>query len=189
MPNFERLAKAGSDGAKAAFASSACSLRGEDQGPNLLSWTHETTSVAEDTLAQPKPQAKSQHSMLPVLVVLFLISYGLMSLLVVEQDRTISSQRSLITSLFGDSTELSALKGKIFQKQHASAQAQAEANNRSQAQAPSSRIPSTQAPLTQDTPGNAASNRNAGKLRKALPQRPPAAVTDIGDVRRIVKAI
>ena len=188
MPNFERLAKAGSDGAKAAFASNACSLWGEDRGPNLLSWTHETT-VAEGTLPQPKPQAKSQHSMLPVLVVLFLISYGLMSLLVVEQDRTISSQRSLITSLFGDSTELSALKGKIFQKQHASAQAQAEANNRSQAQAPSSRIPSAQAPLTQDAPGNAASNRNAGKLRKALPQRPPAAVTDIGDVRRIVKAI
>jgi len=117
--------------------------------------------------------------MLPILVVLFLVSYGLMSLLVVEQDRTISSQRSLITALLSDSTELSALKGKFFQKQHAPAQAQAESNNRSQAQAP----------LTQNAPGNSPSNHNAGKLRKVLPPRPPAAVTDIGDARRIVKAI
>ena len=33
--------------------------------------------------------------MLPVFVVLFLVSYGLMTLLVVEQGRTIDNQRSL----------------------------------------------------------------------------------------------
>jgi len=138
--------------------------------------------VAGCTPPQPKP--KRQYTLLPVLVVLFLISYGLMSLLVVEQDRTISSQRTLITSLFSDSTELSALKGKLFQKQRAAAQAQAEAGTRSQA--PSNRTPSAQVPMTQDAPG---SNRNAGKLRKTLPPKPPAGVSDFGDVRRIVKAI
>lgn len=125
---------------------------------------------------EPKPKRKP--TLLPILVVLFLVSYGLMSLLVVEQDRTIRSQRSLITSLFSDSTELSGLKGKFVMKQHAAAQA--EANARSQAQPPS----------TLNTPGgNAKSNHSAGKLRKPVPPKPPLGIDDIVDGRRIVKTI
>ena len=121
--------------------------------------------------------------MLPVLIVLFLVSYGLMALLAVEQDRTIASQRALITSLFSDSTELNSLKGKIVSKKNA--QAQAEARARSQAQ-----TPSTQSPSTQDTPGgNTQNSRNAGKLRKPVPRRPPLGIADIVDGRRILKTI
>jgi hypothetical protein len=122
--------------------------------------------------------------------VLFLISYGLMSLLVVEQDRTIASQRSLISSLLSDSTELSNLKGKSIQRQQAQAQAEAEAGTRSQAQVPSTQIPSGQAPMTQDTPGsNAQSSRHPGKLRAPVPHRPPLGIADIVDGRRIMKTI
>src|SRR4051812_21237701 len=64
------------------------------------------------------PKEKSKFSMLPFLVVLFLISYGLLALLVVEQDRTIGAQRSLINQIMGDSLELTALKGKIYQQNH-----------------------------------------------------------------------
>jgi hypothetical protein len=39
---------------------------------------------------------KPKHTMLPLLTVLFLISYGLMTMLVVEQGRTIDAQRTLI---------------------------------------------------------------------------------------------
>jgi len=148
----------------------------------------------------PEPKAKRKHSLLPVLVVLFLISYGLMSFLAVEQDRTIASQRWLIRSLLSDSSELSSLKGKMIQKQYAEAQAQAKAGSRSQAQTPLAQTPSTQAPmtqapltqapLTQDTPrGNAQSSHNAGKSRKAMPQKPPLGISDIVDGRRIVKTI
>jgi hypothetical protein len=49
---------------------------------------------------------------LPVLVVLFLFAYGLMTMLIVEQGNTIESQRLLIKQLFSDSAELSALKGR-----------------------------------------------------------------------------
>ena len=56
--------------------------------------------------------------MLPFLVVLFLISYGLLALLVVEQDRTITNQRSLIQQIMGDSLELTSLKVKMYQQQH-----------------------------------------------------------------------
>ena len=41
-------------------------------------------------------QASKKQSWLPLLTVLFLISYGLMTMLIVEQGRTIESQRSLI---------------------------------------------------------------------------------------------
>ena len=157
---------------------------GRRSGSQLISWTQD--AVATFPQALPEPKAKSKHSLLPVLIVLFLISYGLMSFLVVEQDRTIGAQRSLIRSLLDDSSELSSLKVKIFQKQHA----QAEVGTGSQAQTPSARIPSTQGPLTHDTPaGSSPHNHNAGKVRKAIPQRPPLGISDIVDGRRIASTI
>jgi hypothetical protein len=157
---------------------------GRRSGSQLLSWTQDTTVTVPQAL--PKPRANRKHSLLPILIVLFLVSYGLMGLLAVEQDRTIAAQRSLITSLFGDSTELSSLKGKILTKQ----QAQAGAGARSQPQTPSTQSPMTQAPITHDTPGgNAQSSHNAGKLRKPVPPKPPLGIADIVDGRRIVKTI
>ena len=170
---------------------SCCPLvLGRRSGSQLLSWTQDTVLTIPRAVPEPKP--KRQHSLLPVLIVLFLISYGLMSLLAVEQDRTIASQRSLITSLLNDSTELSSLKGKVLQKQHSQGQAQAQAQ--AQAQSPSNQNPSTQAPMTQtptqDTPGgNAQSSRGAGKVRKQVPPKPPLGIADIVDGRRIVKTI
>jgi hypothetical protein len=59
-----------------------------------------------------------KRTLLPVLTVLFLISYGLMTMLIVEQGNTIQSQRYLIQQLFSDSVELSSMKGKAAM-QHA----------------------------------------------------------------------
>jgi hypothetical protein len=166
---------------------------GRRSGSQLLSWTQETVVAIPQALPAPKPKRK--HSLLPVLIVLFLVSYGLMCLLAVEQDRTIASQRYLIRSLLGDSSELSNLKGKLIQKQYADAQAQAKAGSRSQAQTPLTQVPSTQAPMTQapmtqDKPGgNAQSSHNAGKTRKAVPPKPPLGISDIVDGRRIVETI
>jgi hypothetical protein len=158
----------------------------------LLSWTQDAVVAIPQALPAPP---KRKHSLLPVLIVLFLISYGLMCLLAVEQDRTIASQRWLIRSLLSDSSELSSIKGKMVQKQYADAQAQAKAGSRSQAQTPLTQTPSTQAPMTQvpmtqDKPGAAAqSSHNAGKTRKTMPPKPPLGISDIVDGRRIVKTI
>jgi len=60
-----------------------------------------------------------KHTLLPVLTVLFLISYGLMTMLIVEQGNTIQSQRYLIQQLFTDSVELNSMKGKAaMQRAH-----------------------------------------------------------------------
>lgn len=127
-----------------------------------------------------KATVKPKHTLLPLLTVLFLISYSLLTLLVVEQGRTIDSQRLLIRQLFSDSGELTALKGGAVQKHNAEAQAQAQAKAHSQAQAPSS----------QGTPrGNAKSDRNAGKLRRPAPQKPPQVTSDTADERRALVSI
>ena len=118
--------------------------------------------------------------MLPLLTVLFLISYGLMATLVVEQGRTIDSQHYLIKQLFKDSTELTSLKGAIFQKQHAQAQAQAEANAHSQVQAPTSQV----------TPrDNARNNRSSSKIQRPAPMKPPRNTSDVADERRALFSI
>jgi len=146
----------------------------------------------DSTIAIPHPK----RVILPLLVVLFLISYGLLALLVVEQGRTIDSQRGLVRDMFSDSAQLNAMKKTLIQKQneaHARAQAHGQAPS-SQAQAPSSQDQSAQSPSTQSQSGpssqvmqkDGAKNRTAGKLRKETPQKPPTAESDTPDARRNV---
>jgi Tfp pilus assembly protein PilV len=132
--------------------------------------------------------AKPKHSMLPVLIVLFLISYGLLAKLVMEQGRTIDSQRSLIRQLFGDSSQLSAMNGKSAQAQHGAAQAQ-NPKAKSQGQTPSTQVKPQESP-SQLTPRNQVANdRSASKAHKPLRQRPPKAAADEPDERRMLVVI
>ena len=118
--------------------------------------------------------------MLPVLTVLFLISYGLMTLLIVEQGSTIQSQRTLIQQLIGDSTELSAMKGKAVQQHQApTPKEQADAKSSSPVQTPS----------TQATPSEKMTARNHGKVQRPLPEKPPTPASDIADSRRTLMSI
>jgi hypothetical protein len=134
-------------------------------------------NLTETVLVITKPK----YTLVPLLTVLFLVSYGLMTLLIVEQGRTIDSQRYLIQQLFGDSSQLTALQGKAIQKQRAEAQAQAEAKaHSSQAQTPSA----------QATPrDNAKSDRKARKFRRPAPQKPPTDASDTADERRTLISI
>jgi hypothetical protein len=150
----------------------------------LLSWTSGSSALTPSAdlkpILVPNAKPKRKNSLLPVLVVLFLVSYSLMTMLIVEQGRTIESQRSLIQSLFNDSSQLSHMKREALQKQHAAAQAQAEAKAHSQVQTPS----------TQDKARDySGADRNAGKLRKPAPPRYPKGGDTLQDVRRVVLSI
>jgi len=131
---------------------------------------------------------KKKRSLLPLLTVLFLMSYGLMTVLIVEQGAAIQAQRNLIKVLMRDSTELWAAKGKaIGDKQMAKMQGQ------NQAQAPSSQTPSTQgssteAPSTQAVPQHRSQSR-AGKVAKPETQLPPVPASDLVDQRRALRTI
>ena len=170
-----------------------------------------------DAIVNAATKHKRKLTALPLLVVLFVISYVLLTKLVIEQDKTIDSQRSLIHMLFKDNVYLSALrkhagesskKAKIranSQPQAGIAASQNPASGSSTPQSPSSHvstlaeIPSAQVPLAQvpviqvplskvGPQANAKTNRKARKAEKTHPA-PPVELTDPSDMRRVSFAI
>jgi hypothetical protein len=124
---------------------------------------------------------------LPLLTVLFMISYGLMTMLIVEQGQTIESQRALIRELFRDSTELSATKMKAVEEHnHAQALAQNPSSQNPSTQAPSSQAPMRQAPSSQAGPQQRAQNQLKPKADFQMPSKPAA---DLADHRRALITI
>ncbi len=134
--------------------------------------------IEKEVSAEPK-----KHGWLPLLTVLFLISYGLMTMLIVEQGQTIESQRLLIRDLFRDSQELSAVK-----------KAQQQATLAPSTQTPSTRFPSTQTPSTQASTSQAPSsqavpqNRTQNQAAKQKPFRMPSKPASdlVDDVRTLI---
>jgi hypothetical protein len=128
---------------------------------------------------------------LPLLTVLFCISYALMTFLIIEQGSTIESQRALIRELFRDSSELSATKMKALHEKNMQTQ-------HAQAQTPSAQTPSTQAPVVQaPSTQNQASSAQVAPQRRGqnsaqktqqytMPSRPAA---DLADTRRALITI
>jgi hypothetical protein len=157
--------------------------------------------------ATDAPVAAKKHGWLPLLTVLFLISYGLMTMLIVEQGRTIESQRALIRELFRDSKELSAVRMKAAQEmaesnaaknqipvteqpttQYPSAQAPSNQTPSNQAQSnhyPSTQAPTKQAPSSQAGPQHRAQNQSATeKPDFRMPSKPALELVD--DVRVLI---
>jgi predicted lipid-binding transport protein (Tim44 family) len=120
---------------------------------------------------------KKKRSLLPVLTVLFVLSYGLMTMLIVEQGAAIQSQRNTIKVLLRDSTELWAAKGKAISDQQIA-----------RSQTPSSQTPSTQAPSTQAVPRQH-SQSSANKIAKPGSEHPPIPAVDLVDQRRSLRTI
>jgi len=144
-----------------------------------------TTAVPID--ARPP---RKKLGWLPLLTALFCLSYGLMTMLIVEQGATIESQRALIRELFRDSSELSATKMKAQQEKNAAAQhSQAPA---AKTQSPSTQIPSNQAPSTQaqnQAPSSQAAPQHPAAKAKPQFQRPSRPASDLADERRALITI
>lgn len=129
------------------------------------------------TAMAPNAAPKKKRSLLPLLTVLFLFSYGLMTLLIVEQGSTIQSQSNLIRLLERDSSEFWAAKGKAIAQQRA-AQAKAQGTPSTKAQTEGALTPT---PKRQ--PGQ------AGKTVKPGVDMPPAPASDLLDHRRSLNSI
>ncbi len=131
----------------------------------------------------PNVVPKKKRTLIPLLTVVFLLSYGLMTMLIVEQGSVIQSQRNLIKILMSDSAELWSMKGKaIADQQTARTKAQGHAP------APSVQIPSTQIPSTQTAPQLHAQG-HTGKMGKPQPLHPPVPAADLVDQRRALRTI
>src|SRR5260370_36164818 len=132
---------------------------------------------------------------MPLLTVLFLFSYGLMTLLIVEQGTTIQSQRALIRELLSDSMQLSAMKGKAVRDQNAAdvqkhvetqarpCQTQANTAQAGSVQTPSSQAQDHLAPSSQAAAPQRAQN-NTGKTHKPRMQIPSRPASDLAAERR-----
>ncbi len=136
---------------------------------------------------------KTKRAQIALLAVLFTIAYGLLLMMVVNQGKTIQSQRTLIHLLFKDNQHL---KVKTAAAQTGAGRFYGhDLNKRAQAQAPSSQIPIIQVPPLQVSPDKAnpragtKSDRKSRKAEKKLPVSPPAELTDPSDLRRVTFAI
>jgi hypothetical protein len=133
------------------------------------------------------PRKKSRSALLPLLILLFLVSYSILTLLVIEQGRTIESQRSLLREMLKDSTQLAELKGKLARQEAQQTQVGQPEQTPAQAQTqPEQKEPAagkTPAP----SPDKAAKRpgKSAHSLR-IVPQKPAA---DLEDVRRSTRVI
>jgi len=129
-------------------------------------------TTASTTVIPAVPVQPKKSNMLPVLVVLFLISYGLMTMPIIEQGRTIESQRALIHELYHDSAELAAVRSRTLQEN-----AVVDSQNALTAQVPSSGTPSRQIPSTQ-----AQSNQTPSTQAQASNTRTPSTQIPSGQI-------
>lgn len=154
---------------------------------------------------------KTRLTALPLLIVLFVISYCLLTKLVIEQDKTIDSQRSLIHLLFRDNLSLSRLRKRASSLPKSSvdhsgiaiefANPSAKSSGK---KAPSTQVqsdPSAQVQTNKDhssqaqvqspnKPGDQANAKTERKMRKAeKPVSPPVELTDPSDMRRVAFSI
>lgn len=132
----------------------------------LIGNTAVPIAISNSAAAEPK-----KRGWLPLLTVLFLISYALMTMLIIEQGRTIDSQRVLIRELFRDSTELSASRMKASQEKNL-ADAQHPGMTKAPTQAPSATAPAQQIPSSQYQAAPQAPSAQAVPQRRAQVQAP-----------------
>jgi hypothetical protein len=158
------------------------------------------TTLFGNTAVMAIAAPKRKHSLLPVLVVLFVISYGLMTMLIVEQGSVIQSQRNLIQLMSGDTASLSGMKGRTIgnqsiaqtgaQNSTPSTQAQAPVRKQTPStQDPSTQAPSVRTPSTQGTPQQQHGPGRTGRVAKPGPQAPPIPAADLVDHRRSLVTI
>jgi hypothetical protein len=143
-------------------------------GGKTLTVAYSAECVALKKTTRPVP-------MLPLLVILFIVSYGILTMLVFEQGQTIESQRNLIREMLKDSTQLAALKGKLARDD----------NKREQDKAAT---PADQkgADSSNSAPGAKESGKETkrpGKSAHATKEFPGRPAADLEDVRRITRLI
>jgi len=142
----------------------------------------------EDTLtviysaecASPKTTSRPT-ALMPLLVLLFLVSYGILTALVFEQGQTIESQRGLIREMLKDSTQLAALKGKLARDDGKRIQDKASVDadhKKADSGAPAA---GAKGP---DAKGSDKEAKRPGKSTHSMKEIPQKPAADLEDVRR-----
>jgi hypothetical protein len=118
---------------------------------------------------------------MPLLVILFIVSYGILTMLVFEQGQTIESQRGLIREMLKDSTQLAAIKDK--QARDESKQIREKASVQTDQKGVDSSNPAAGAK------GSDKEAKRPGKSARSMKQVPGKPAADLEDVRRSTRVI
>lgn len=125
-------------------------------------------------------KAARPAAILPLLVILFVVSYVILTMLVFEQGQTIESQRTLIREMLKDSTQLAAIKGKLARDDDKKAHDKASAADAKGAGAstppPGGKVPDKE-------------SKRPGKSARSMKQIPGKPAADLEDVRRSTQVI
>jgi hypothetical protein len=140
-----------------------------------------TLTVIDAKQSEVPRKKTSRTALLPLLIALFLVSYAILTMLVIEQGRTIESQRSLLREMLKDSTQLAALKNKLANAEAKQSQDKAAAKPE---QKESDAGNSAAAPKTTDKDA-----KRPGKSTRSLKQIPQKPAADLEDVRRSTRVI
>ena len=146
----------------------------------IVTVVYSAECVASQTKSRPA-------TLLPLLVILFIVSYGILTMLVFEQGRTIESQRILIRAMLQDSTQLASLKGKLARDE----------NKRLQDKPPVQPEHKDQAEHKDADSGNPAARakgsdkemQRPGKSTRSMKEVPGKPAADLADVRRSTRKI
>jgi hypothetical protein len=119
--------------------------------------------------------------MLPLLVILFVVSYCILTMLVFEQGQTIESQRTLIREMLKDSTQLAALKDKLARDDGKRAH--------DKAPAPADHKNAESANPAAGVKGSDKETKRPGKSAHSMKEAPGKPAGDLEDVRRSTQVI
>jgi hypothetical protein len=137
-------------------------------------YNYGTESVAPRT-------TKGPAAILPLLVILFIVSYGILTMLVFEQGQTIESQRGLIHEMLKDSTQLATLKGKLARDD--GKRLQDKASVQAEQKDAGSSYPAAGAK------GSDKETKRPGKSAHSMKEVPGKPASDLEDVRRSTRVI
>jgi hypothetical protein len=133
--------------------------------------------------ARSENPPKSRPALLPLLIVLFIASYTILTLLVVEQGRTIEAQRGLLRDMLKDSTQLAQLKGKLARE------SDQQPTRKSAEQSAKEHTEHAIVPAPRPkTPAGSETHRRA-KAPHTMKEIPPKPAEDLQDVRRSTRVI
>jgi hypothetical protein len=118
---------------------------------------------------------------LPLLVILFIVSYGILTMLVFEQGKTIESQRGLIREMLKDSTQLATLKGKLARDDSKRSQ--------DKASAPAEQKDADSGNPAAGAKGADKETKRPGKSAHSTKEAPRRPAADLEDVRRCTRVI
>jgi hypothetical protein len=144
--------------------------------------TGDILSIVYSAECKAAQKANESVRLLPILVVLFVFSYAILTALVFEQGKTIESQRALIREMLKDSTQLAELKGKIARDESLRAQQKS-----LQGVGPSA--PAQQGPSSVDPKNSSKDSKANGKSAHVTKEAPRKPASDLEDVRRLTNVI